>query len=136
MSLVQHLNPKTAPAPAGAYSQLAITAPQARVAVFSGQIDMSAPAAQPPRSAAEQTRAVFAAIAELLASQGAQPADLIQLTTYIVGRSQLKEFNEIRGEVYAQWFPDGDTPANTLLIVAGLAHEALLVEIEGSFVCS
>ncbi|MEW1568899.1 RidA family protein [Streptomyces sp. NPDC093509] len=135
MSFVQHLNPKSAPTPSGTYSQLAITAPQTRVAVFSGQIDMSAPAAESPRGAAEQTRAVFAAIAELLASQGAQPADLIKLTTYIVGRSHLKDFNEVRSGIYAQWFPGGDTPANTLLLVAGLAHEALLVEIEGSFVC-
>lgn len=41
----------------------------------------------------------------------------------------------MRSEIYAQWFPEGGTPANTLLLVAGLAHEALLVEIEGSFVC-
>ncbi|MCX5065958.1 RidA family protein [Micromonospora lupini] len=82
-----------------------------------------------------QARLVFAAIESLLASQGANPADLIKPTTFIVGRDTLDEFNTVRNEIYAGWFPEGEFPGNTLVLVAGLAAESLLVEIEGSFVC-
>ena len=78
---------------------------------------------------------MFAAIEALLASQGARPADLIRMLTLVVGRDNLAEFNAVRAQVYADWFPDGVYPANTVAIVAGLAVESILVEIEGSFVC-
>ena len=55
--------------------------------------------------------------------------------TLIVGRDNLREFNAVRDEIYADWFPDGAYPVNTVAIVSGLAAESILVEIEGSFVC-
>ncbi len=128
MDALQRLNPAAAPAPRGKYSQLSITAANTRVATFAGQV------ATPTDGAADQTRQVFAAIGALLASQGATPSDLIKLTTYVVGRDTLPDFNTVRDEVYADWFPHGDYPANTLVLVAGLALDSLLVEIEGSFV--
>ncbi|MGX6603126.1 RidA family protein [Micromonosporaceae bacterium Da 78-11] len=130
MDVLQRLDPASAPAPSGKYSQLTITSAAARVATFSGQIGGTG-----ADGAAEQTRLVFAAIGALLASQGAGPEDLIKLTTYVVGRDNLAEFNAVRNEVYADWFPDGGFPGNTVVLVAGLALESLLVEIEGSFVC-
>ena len=81
----------------------------------------------------DQARLVFAAVEALLASQGASPGDLLRLVTYVVGRESLAGFNRIRDEVYACWFPDGTYPPNTLVLVAGLAIESLLVEVEGSF---
>lgn len=135
MTLLQHLDPASAPPPAGKYSQLSITAENARIATFSGQIGSSSTVAGMPASAADQTRLVFAAIEALLASQGATPADLIRLLTFVVGRDSLVAFNAVRNEVYADWFPNGDYPVHTVVIVAGLAAEPILVEIEGSFVC-
>ncbi len=81
----------------------------------------------------DQARLVFAAVEALLASQGASPGDLLRLVTYVVRRESLAGFNRIRDEVYACWFPDGTYPPNTLVLVAGLAIESLLVEVEGSF---
>jgi enamine deaminase RidA (YjgF/YER057c/UK114 family) len=134
MTLLQRLNPKSAPGPAGKYSQLAITTENARIATFAGQIGLTN-RGELPASAADQTRLVFAAIEALLASQHATPAHLVKLTIFVVGRARLAEFNLVRDEVYSEWFPDGDYPANTLLLVAGLAAETILVEIDGSFVC-
>jgi 2-iminobutanoate/2-iminopropanoate deaminase len=88
-----------------------------------------------PKGAADQARLVFAATEALLASQVAAPADLIRLLTLIVGRDSLTEFNTVRDEIYADWFPDGAYPVSTVAIVAGLAAESILIEIEGSFVC-
>lgn len=134
MNALQRLNPASTPAPIGKYSHLTITAPNTRVATFAGQIAMTS-TGEVPAGAADQTRLVFAAIADLLASQGAKPSDLIKLTTFIVGRDTLAEFNTVRNEIYADWFPEGDFPGNTLVVVAGLAAEHFLVEIEGNFVC-
>jgi enamine deaminase RidA (YjgF/YER057c/UK114 family) len=58
---------------------LTIAGEGVRVATFSGQIGA------PATGAGEQTRQVFDAIGNLLASQGAGPDDLIKLTTYVVG---------------------------------------------------
>ena len=57
------------------------------------------------------------------------------MLTLVVGRDALKEFNAVRSEVYAHWFPNGHYPPNTVALVTGLATESILVEIEGSFVC-
>lgn len=135
MNVLQRLNPASAPAPSGKYSQLTITAANTRIATFAGQIATTKSTAAVPVNAADQARLVFAAIESLLASQDAKPSDLIKLTTFIVGRDALADFNTARNEIYADWFPEGDFPGNTLILVAGLATESLLVEIEGSFAC-
>jgi enamine deaminase RidA (YjgF/YER057c/UK114 family) len=90
-----------------------------------------------PEDAAGQARAIFTSIEGLLRSQASSPADLIFLRVYAVGRDALAGFNEARDEVYDKWYPDGNGhyPAATVLLVAGLAKEELLVEVEGSFVC-
>ncbi|MBV8862797.1 MAG: RidA family protein [Mycobacterium sp.] len=134
MTVVEYLNPESAAAPAGKYSHLSITSENARIATFAGQIATTT-SSQMPAAAADQARLVFAAIEALLASQGAAPRDLIRLLTLIVGRDTLTEFNTVRDEIYTDWFPDGAYPANTVAIVAGLAAESILIEIEGSFVC-
>jgi 2-iminobutanoate/2-iminopropanoate deaminase len=135
LSNLQRLNPSSAFPPAGTYSQLSITSAHARIATFSGQIGLAHAEGTLPQTAAEQTRLVFDAIEALLTSQGATPADLVRLMTMVVGRDNLAEFNTVRTEVYRRWFPDGDFPVNTVVLVAGLAVESILVEIEGSFVC-
>jgi enamine deaminase RidA (YjgF/YER057c/UK114 family) len=135
VTLLQRLNPESAPAPVGAYSQLSITSENARIATFAGQIGVTATSSDLPTGIGDQARLAFAAIEALLDSQGATPADLVRLLTFVVGRENLAQFQAARGEVYAAWFPDGDFPTNTLVIVAGLAQEGILVEIEGSFAC-
>ena len=134
MTAVHYLSPESAAAPAGKYSHLSITSETARIATFAGQIATTT-ASEMPRDAEDQARMVFAAIETLLASQGAAPADLIRLLTLVVGRDNLTKFNRVRDEIYADWFPDGAYPVNTVAIVAGLAAESILIEIEGSFVC-
>ncbi|WP_428341655.1 RidA family protein [Mycobacterium sp.] len=134
MTAVKYLNPESAAAPAGKYSHLSITSEKARIATFAGQIATTT-GSKMPEGVADQARLVFAAIETLLASQGAAPADLIRLLTLLVGRDSLTKFNTVRDEVYADWFPDGSYPVNTVAIVAGLAAESILIEIEGSFVC-
>ena len=70
--------------------------------------------------AAAQTRQALQNIGLVLAGAGADFSNVVELTTYVVGR----------GEVYPHMYPDGDFPPNTLLVVAGLVSEDYLVEIK------
>ncbi len=55
---------------------------------------------------------------------------MAKLNTLIVGPDNLPGFRAARDEVFSEWYPDGDVPAHTLAVVAGLAAPELLVEIE------
>lgn len=133
MQPVHRFNPDTTPAPLGKYSHLALTGSATKIASFAGQVPVDADGAI-PADVGEQTRLIFDAISALLRSQHSTPRDLVKLTTFVVGRENLTSFNGTRDEVYARWFPQGDFPPNTLLLVSGLAAPPMKVEIEGTFV--
>jgi 2-iminobutanoate/2-iminopropanoate deaminase len=134
MALVSRANPQGVPSPAGKYSQLSIVENGGRTVSFAGQVGADK-VGHVPGDVAAQAELVFNAIEKLLESQHSTPAEIVTLSTFLVGRENLSEFNRVRDTVYAQWFPSEDFPPNTLLFVHGLATEALLVEISGSFVC-
>lgn len=73
----------------------------------------------------EQTHAVLANIAEILASVGATLADAVQVTTYLVSMNDFAGYNE----VYAEYF-DETGPARTTLAVHQLPHPHLLLEMQ------
>ncbi len=79
---------------------------------------------------AAQTRQVFANLGSVLDSAGATFADVVEFTTYLVGRESFEPFAEARTEIFPKLFPTGDYPPNTLLIISGLARPELLVEIK------
>lgn len=133
MEPVHRFNPNTAPTPLGKYSHLAVTDPTTTIASFAGQVPVAADGSI-PEDVSRQTRLVFDAIWALLRSQHATPQDIVKLTTFVVDRDNLPFFNLVRDHVYAEWFPEGDFPPNTLLLVAGLAAPPMRVEIEGTFV--
>ena len=55
---------------------------------------------------------------------------MVEFTTYVVGRESLPGYLQGRSEVYADIYPNGDFPPNTLIVVAGLVNEDLPVEIK------
>lgn len=71
-----------------------------------------------------QTRAVIENIRDILASQGATLADLVEVTTYLVNMNDFGGYNE----VYAEYF-NYDGPARTTVAVHQLPHPHLLIEI-------
>ncbi|ROO59323.1 2-aminomuconate deaminase [Micromonospora sp. Llam0] len=73
----------------------------------------------------EQTRAVIANIADLLAAAGASLADLVSVTTYLVNMNDFGGYNQ----VWAQHF-DHTGPARTTVAVHQLPHPHLLIEIQ------
>lgn len=74
-----------------------------------------------------QLERVYTNLRTALASVGGSLSDLTKTTTYITDRSQVPMVREIR----ARFLDAAHPPANTLLIVAGLARPELMVEIEG-----
>ena len=66
----------------------------------------------------------------VLYGTGADFSNVVEFTTYVVGRSSIQEYIKGRSEAYPEIFPNGDFPPNTLLIVAGLVNEDFLVEIK------
>jgi enamine deaminase RidA (YjgF/YER057c/UK114 family) len=79
--------------------------------------------------AAEQTRWVLQLIGNCLGSAGASWANVVQLSTHLVGRRSVKPFLTARDEYFSRVYPNADYPPNTLVIVDGLVREGLLVAV-------
>ena len=77
-----------------------------------------------------QTRQVFENLGGILESVGATFSNVVEFTTYVVGRDSVQGYIAGRTEVYPGIFPDGDYPPNTLLVVDGLVREEFLLEIK------
>ena len=124
------VNTSDAPQPIGAYSQ-AIRASAGELLFVAGQVALDAGGDLVGEGdMAAQTRQVFDNIGRVLAGAGASFTDVLEFTTYLVGRSGIQPFLAARSEIFPAFFPDGDYPANTLLIVDGLVRDEFLVEVK------
>ena len=83
-----------------------------------------------PGDAAAQTRQVLQNVGAVLEAAGAGFSNVVEFTTYVVGRNSVQGFIDGRNLVFPEIFPDGDYPPNTLLVVDGLVREEFLVEIK------
>lgn len=77
-----------------------------------------------------QTRQVFQNIGGVLAGVGATHANVVQLTTYVVGRESVQGFLDARTDLFPKIYPGGEYPPNTLLVVNGLARPEWLIEVQ------
>ena len=124
------VNTDKAPQPIGAYSQAIRTAP-GELLFIAGQVavDLDGNPVGVGDMAA-QTRQVFENLGGILESVGATFSNVVEFTTYVVGRESVQGYIAGRTEVYPAIFPDGDYPPNTLLVVDGLVREEFLLEIK------
>ena len=119
-----------APRPIGAYSA-GMSVHAGRMVYVAGQVALDTDGnLVGPGDAAAQTKQVLANIGHILAGAGASFGNVVEFTTYVVGRDSVQQFIAGRTEVYPEIFPDGDYPPNTLLVVDGLVREDFLVEIK------
>lgn len=72
----------------------------------------------------EQTRAVIENMRDILRAVGADLADVVEVTSYLVNMNDFAGYND----VYGQYF-DSDGPARTTVAVHQLPHPHLLIEI-------
>jgi enamine deaminase RidA (YjgF/YER057c/UK114 family) len=114
----------------GAYS-LGISVSPGKLVYVAGQVGVDAGGNLVGKGdAAAQTRQALENIGHVLAGAGAGFGDVVEFTTYVVGRSSVQGYLDGRSEVYPDIYPNGEFPTNTLLVVAGLVNEDLLVEIK------
>lgn len=73
---------------------------------------------------------VFRNLRTALETQGVGLSDVFKFTTYLVGADNIDEFMAARTAAYAEFFPSGEYPPNTLLVVARLVEERFTVEVE------
>jgi len=73
-----------------------------------------------------QAHQVFENLAAVLQAAGGGFDNLMMTTTYLTDIAYRAAFNEVRLKYYPR-----DAPANTLVIVKGLANEDFLIEIDG-----
>ena len=55
---------------------------------------------------------------------------MVKFIAYVVGRESLPGYLQGRSEVYADIYPNGDFPTNTLTVVADLVNEDFPVKIK------
>ena len=119
-----------APQPLGAYS-VGMSVSPGKLVYVAGQVSVdSAGNLVGKDDVAAQTRQALENIGHVLAAAGASFSDVVEFTTYVVGRPSVQGYIQGRSEVYPNMFPNGDFPPNTLLVVAGLVNEDFLVEIK------
>jgi enamine deaminase RidA (YjgF/YER057c/UK114 family) len=73
---------------------------------------------------------VFSNLRAALQSADADFANIVKFTTYLKHAEDIEEFMRVREKLFADFFPDGNCPPNTLLVVNRLVHDAFLVEVE------
>ncbi len=124
------INPTTATTPLGAYSHSVLVTP-GRLLFIAGQVAVDRngnPVGMGDVQA--QTRQVFDNLSNILSGAGASFSNVVEFTTYLVGRESVQPFVEARTEIFPTIYPDKDYPPNTLLIISGLVREEFLVEIK------
>lgn len=126
---VKRVNPPGVAPPTGSYSLVSVAPSTDPLVWISGQVgrDIEGTLADGTR---QQTLRAFRNLEAILDGLGLSPLNVLAMRSYLVGRSALAEFRGARDEVIAEWFEGEPPPANTLLIVSGLADPAATVEIE------
>ncbi len=120
-------NPPTLATPRG-YTHV-VTASGGKTVFISGQVafDVKGEMVGKGDLQAQATQA-YANLQAALASVGATLADVVKMNTYVVN-FKAADLPVIR-EVRAQFFPQKNLPASTLVGVQALAIDGLLIEVE------
>jgi enamine deaminase RidA (YjgF/YER057c/UK114 family) len=128
MADIKIFSPDTLGKPLGPYSQ--ITRVKASEFVFiAGQVGATRDGKVPPDFDA-QCEQVYANIKTALESVGAGFRNVVEFTTYLVHSQDIPKFMDYRRHAFPEFFPDGNFPPNTLLIVDRLVQEPLLIEVQ------
>jgi 2-iminobutanoate/2-iminopropanoate deaminase len=128
--MIRRWSPAEIGPPVGQYSHLAAAPADHQLVFLAGQVGTDAAGELVGPGAEAQSRQIFANIEALLASAGATPAHLLKIFTMVAGEAHLAGVRTARAEVFNRWFPAGDWPAQSLIVVSALAAPELVVEVE------
>jgi len=122
---IEFISPETIAKPVAFYSHLAVVPSGYKLLYFAGQVGNTLDG-NFPESLDAQFEQTIANILSILHSQGASARDVVKVNCYLAERPQ--NYERI-GKALRSAFPV-PPPAQTFVIVAGLAFPALKVEIE------
>jgi enamine deaminase RidA (YjgF/YER057c/UK114 family) len=127
MPSIEMLDPDGLGKPLGQYSH--ITRVRASEFLFiAGQVGTDRGGATPADFEA-QCALVFANLGTALASQGANFANIVEFTTYLVHAQDIPKFMQYREREFPRLFARSAYPPNTLLIIDRLVREEFLIEV-------
>jgi enamine deaminase RidA (YjgF/YER057c/UK114 family) len=126
----ERLQPEGLSSPLGQYSHVSRARPGQLVFV-AGQVPVDARGDVVGEGDLEaQVRQVFHNLDRALSAAGGTLESVLTFTTFLTETGNLQDFRRIRQQLFTELYPDGAYPANTLVVVTGLASPAFLVEIE------
>lgn len=125
----RYSNPSALGAPYGLYSQMAHC--EGPLHFVAGQLAIREDGSVIGKNdLPAQLAEVLNRISAAAASVGLGLENVVQFTTYLASRELVPEFYKAREKLFAQLYPEGKYPPNTLIAVAGLVEPDLLVEIQ------
>jgi enamine deaminase RidA (YjgF/YER057c/UK114 family) len=125
--MIRLWTPDTMPQPASRYSQVALVEGVTRRLEIAGQVGVH-PDGTVAVGLADQLDAALANVDRALAAAGMTRANLMKITVYLTENSP--EAIAIYRARRDLWVGEAPAPAATLLVVAGLASPALVVEVD------
>jgi enamine deaminase RidA (YjgF/YER057c/UK114 family) len=128
MTNIKRFNPEALGITYGRYSNVA-RVKASELIFIAGQVGVRADGSI-PAGFTEQCELTFENIRRGLESCAATWANVVQFTTYLVHSQDIALFNEFREREFPRFFPGGDFPCNTLLIIDRLVKEPLLFEVQ------
>jgi 2-iminobutanoate/2-iminopropanoate deaminase len=116
-------SPATVAAPTG-YSHGVELGAGARIVYVAGQVG-TAPDGSIAKDIRGQATQAWKNIENVLAAAGMELKDIVKVTAFLTRKEDIAGYREVRGRAL------GDLkPASTLLVIAGLAREDFLFEVE------
>jgi len=122
--MLELINPASIAKPFSRYSHTAVAPENSRWVHISGQVGV-APDGRILEGFEAQCRQTWANVLHALRAGGMGLDDIVKVNSYLTRREDIVPSRTVRDEAL-----QGRAPANTLVLVSGLAHADLLVEIE------
>ncbi len=116
-------------APPGLYSHISIASGN-QIIALSGQTGRDVSGKFASDDIGAQAEQAFTTIGELLRAAQVDWSAVVSFRIYLVGQANIAGFRAARERIYAEVYPEGRYPANTLLVVAALGREEALIEVE------
>jgi enamine deaminase RidA (YjgF/YER057c/UK114 family) len=131
MADIEILNPDGLAAPRGTYSHVARVPSGATLVAIAGQVAIGPDGELVgPGDFDAQCAQVYENVAAALRGAVAGWDNVIQSMTFLTRREDVPRFRAWRERAFADMFPTGVYPPNTLLVVSGLASPDLLLEVQ------
>jgi enamine deaminase RidA (YjgF/YER057c/UK114 family) len=127
---IRTYNPTTMAKPLGLYCHVA-RAKAAEYLYIAGQVSVDSSGGLVGSGDFEaQMVQTYANLRAALDSAGAGFGNVVKFTTYLTRKDDLADYRRVRDALYADIYPQGSYPPNTLLIISALVNPDLLLEIE------